>query len=321
VAQNLILLVVGLVGLTFAADRFVLGAAQVAARLQVSTVVTGALIIGFGTSAPELVVSTMAALTEGAEGTALAIGNIVGSNVANLTLVMALPVLVYGPIAIEKDAGVKRQAAVSATGVMVFAAAVLLFEPTRWLGLGLGLGGLTVIALGFVVRIGDRYGGVAPPDSAEGSSPWILTVVGLVGTVAFAYLVVSSATSIADDLGWTGGFVGFGLVAVGTSLPELVTALAAARRRESGLIIGNLLGSNLFNSLTVGSAVFLANGPTPFSDAAGLPPLMLLGMVAVSWLVILFMRTNRRIDRSEARVLILIYLAMLGWLAMTGATA
>jgi len=321
VAQNLILLVVGLVGLTIAADRFVLGAAQVAARLQVSTVVTGALIIGFGTSAPELVVSTMAALTEGAEGTALAIGNIVGSNVANLTLVMALPVLVYVPIAIEKDAGVKRQAAVSATGVTVFAAAVLLFEPTRWLGLGLALGGLTVIALVFVVWIGDRYGGVAPPDSVEGSSPWILTVVGLVGTVAFAYLVVSSATSIADDLGWTGGFVGFGLVAVGTSLPELVTALAAARRGEPGLIIGNLLGSNLFNSLTVGSAVFLANGPKPFSDAAGLPVEMLLGMVAVSWLVILFMRINRRIGRIEAVGLILAYLTMLGWLAMTGATA
>ncbi len=320
-AQNLILLVVGLVGLTIAADRFVLGAAQVAARLQVSTVVTGALIIGFGTSAPELVVSTMAALTEGAEGTALAIGNIVGSNVANLTLVMALPVLVYVPIAIEKDAGVKRQAAVSATGVTVFAAAVLLFEPTRWLGLGLALGGLTVIALVFVVWIGDRYGGVAPPDSVEGSSPWILTVVGLVGTVAFAYLVVSSATSIADDLGWTGGFVGFGLVAVGTSLPELVTALAAARRGEPGLIIGNLLGSNLFNSLTVGSAVFLANGPKPFSDAAGLPVEMLLGMVAVSWLVILFMRINRRIGRIEAVGLILAYLTMLGWLAMTGATA
>ena len=317
-AQNLILLLAGLVVLTFAADLFVQGAAQVAARLQVATVVTGALIIGFGTSAPELVVSTMAAWT-GGEGTALAIGNIVGSNVANLTLVMALPVLVYVPIAIEKDAGVKRQAAVSATGVTVFAAAVLLFEPTRWLGLGLG--GLTVIALGFVIWIEDRSGGVAPPDSAEGSSPWILTVVGLVGTVAFAYLVVSSATSIADDLGWTGGFVGFGLVAVGTSLPELVTALAAARRGEPGLIIGNLLGSNLFNSLTVGSAVFLANGPKPFSDAAGLPVEMLLGMVAVSWLVILFMRINRRIGRIEAVGLILAYLTMLGWLAMTGATA
>ena len=315
--QNLILLLVGLVGLAIAADRFVLGAAQVAARLQVSTVVTGALIVGFGTSAPELVVSTMAALTEGAEGTALAIGNIVGSNVANLTLVMALPALVYGHIAI--DEGVKRQAALSAVGVTVFAASVHFFEPTIWLGVALGL--LTLVALRIVVWLGDRFGGVPPPDTTEGFGPWIWTVVGLVGTVVFAYLVVRSATSIADDLGWTGGFVGFGLVAAGTSLPELVTALAAARRGESGLIIGNLLGSNLFNSLTVGSAVLLVNGRTPFNVAASLPGLGLVVMVVVSWLVILLMRTNRRIDRSEAVGLILVYLTMLGWLAMTGATA
>jgi cation:H+ antiporter len=317
VAQNLILLVVGLVGLTFAADRFVLGAAQVAARLQVSTVVTGALIIGFGTSAPELVVSTMAALTEGAEGTALAMGNIVGSNVANLTLVLALPALIYRRIAIEE--GVKRQAALSAVGVTVFAVSVHFFQPTIWLGVGLGL--LTLVALRIVVWLGDRFGGVPPPDTTEGYGPWIWTVVGLVGTVVFAYLVVSSATSIADDLGWTGGFVGFGLVAVGTSLPELVTALAAARRGESGLIIGNLLGSNLFNSLTVGSAVFVVNGPTPFNVAAGLPVWVLVVMVAVSWVVILLMRINRRIGRIEAVGLILLYLTMLGWLAMTGATA
>ena len=320
VTQNLILLLVGLVGLAIAADRFVLGAAQVAARLQVSTVVTGALIVGFGTSAPELVVSTMAALTEGAEGTALAIGNIVGSNVANLTLVMALPALVYGHIAI--DEGVKRQAALSAVGVTVFAASVHLFEPTIWLGVALGL--LTLVALRMVVRLNELFGGVPPPPppaTTEGSGPWIWTVVGLVGTVVFAYLVVSSASSITDDLGWTGGFVGFGLVAVGTSLPELVTALAAARRGESGLIIGNLLGSNLFNSLTVGSAVLLVNGRTPFNVAASLPGLGLVVMVVVSWLVILLMRTNRRIDRSEAVGLILVYLTMLGWLAMTGATA
>ena len=319
VAQNLILLVVGLGGLTLAADRFVVGAAQVAARLRVSTVVTGALIIGFGTSAPELVVSTMAALTEGAEGTALAIGNIVGSNVANLTLVLALPALVYGQIAI--DEGVKRQAALSATGVTVFAASVHFFEPTAWLGIAFALAVLTLVAFGIVVWLGDRFGGVPPSDTTEGSGPWIWTVVGLVGTVAFAYLVVSSATSIAEDLGWTGGFVGFALVAAGTSLPELVTALAAARRGESGLIIGNLLGSNLFNSLTVGSAVFFANGRTPFSDSAGLPGAALVMMVAVSWLVIAVMGTNRRIGRIEAAGLVLGYLALLGWLATTGATA
>jgi cation:H+ antiporter len=227
-------------------------------------VVTGALIIGFGTSAPELVVSTWATLTEGAEGTALAIGNIVGSNVANLTLVLALPALVYGHIAIET--GVKRQAALSAVGVTVFAAAVHLFEPTIWLGVTLGL--LTLVALFMVVRLNELFGGVPPPpppDTTEGFGPWIWTVVGLVGTVTFAVLVVSSATSIADDLGWT------------------------------------------------------------FNDAAGLPPWVLLFMVAVSWLVIGAMASSKskaaRISTSEAVVLILGYLAMLGVLAMTGATA
>ena len=281
--------VVGLAGLTYFADRFVVGAAQVAARLQVSTVVVGALIIGFGTSAPELVVSTWATATGGAEGTALAIGNIVGSNVVNLTLVLAIPTLVFGSVRIEE--GVKRQAALSASGVTVFAALLLFVGPSlRWGGVLLLL---MVVALRVFFRIGERFGGVPPPDTTEGASPWVWTVAGLIGTVFFAALVVWSATSIAHDLGWTGGFVGFALVAVGTSLPELVTALAAARRRESGLILGNLLGSNLFNSLLVGAAVFLANSlansPTPYDMKSGLPILPLVFMVALSWGVIVFM--------------------------------
>ena len=126
---------------------------------------------------------------------------------------------------------------------------------------------------------------------------------------------------LADDLGWTGGFVGFALVAVGTSLPELVTALAAARRGESGLILGNLLGSNLFNGLMVGAAVFLANGATPYDKVSGLPDEPLLVMVAVSWGVIWFMRTGRRIDRREAAFLIVAYAGLLGWLATNSAVA
>ena len=313
---NILLLALGSAGLTIAADRFVVGAAQVAARLRVSTVVTGALIIGFGTSAPELVVSTMAAMTEGAEGTALAMGNIVGSNVANLTLVLAIPALVFKFVHIEL--GIKRQAALSAFGVTVFAALLFLVEPSAWWGVVLLV--LALAALRAVLWIGDRFGGVPPPDTTEGVSPWVRTGVGLVGTVGFAYLVVRSATSIADDLGWTGGFVGFAVVAVGTSLPELVTALAAARRGESGLILGNLLGSNLFNGLMVGAAVFLANGATPYDQASGLPDEPLLVMVAVSWGVIWFMRTGRRIDRREAVFLIVAYAGLLGWLATNSAT-
>ena len=316
-AQNIILLVVAMVGLTLFADRFVVGAAQLAARLNVSTVVAGALIIGFGTSAPELVVSTVATLTEGAEGTALGIGNIVGANVANLTLVLSVPALVFGGIAIQK--GVKRQAALSATGVTVFALAAYAGQPTVVKGVGMAL--LMVVALRIVVRLGEGVDDGVTSDGAGGPGAWVWTLVGLVGTVGFAHLVVRGATGIADEMGWTGGFVGFALVALGTTQPELLTALAAARRGESGLVFGNLLGSNLFNSLTVGSAVFLANGNKPYDEASRLPVGSLLIMVAVSWLVIVMMATGRRIRRGEAIVLLGVYGAVLGWLAMTGATA
>ena len=316
-AQNVILLVVAMVGLTLFADRFVAGAAQLAARLNVSTVVAGALIIGFGTSAPELVVSTVATLTEGAEGTALGIGNIVGANVANLTLVLSVPALVFGGIAIQK--GVKRQAALSATGVTVFALAAYAGQPTVVKGVGMAL--LMVVALRIVVRLGEGVDDGVTSDGAGGPGAWVWTLVGLVGTVGFAHLVVRGATGIADEMGWTGGFVGFALVALGTTQPELLTVLAAARRGESGLVFGNLLGSNLFNSLTVGSAVFLANGNKPYDEASRLPVGSLLIMVAVSWLVIVMMATGRRIRRGEAIVLLGVYGAVLGWLAMTGATA
>ena len=316
-AQNVILLVVAMVGLTLFADRFVAGAAQLAARLNVSTVVAGALIIGFGTSAPELVVSTVATLTEGAEGTALGIGNIVGANVANLTLVLSVPVLAFGGVVVQR--GVKRQAALSATGVTVFALAAYFGQPSILKGVGMAL--LMVVALRIVVRLGEGVDDGVTSDGAGGPGAWVWTLVGLVGTVGFAHLVVRGATGIADEMGWTGGFVGFALVALGTTQPELLTALAAARRGESGLVFGNLLGSNLFNSLTVGSAVFLANGNKPYDEASRLPVGSLLIMVAVSWLVIVMMATGRRIRRGEAIVLLGVYGAVLGWLAMTGATA
>ena len=306
-----------MVGLTLSADRFVDGAAKLAARVNISTVVVGALIIGFGTSAPELVVSTVATLTEGAEGTALGIGNIVGANVANLTLVLSVPVLAFGGVVIQR--GVKRQAALSAIGVTVFALAAYFGQPSVLKGVGMAL--LMVVALGAVVRLGEGVDTGVTSDGEGGPGPWVWTFVGLVGTVGFAHLVVRAATGIADQMGWTGGFVGFALVALGTTQPELLTALAAARRGESGLVFGNLLGSNLFNSLTVGSAVFLANGNKPHDEAARLPVGSLLVMVAVSWMVIALMRTGRRISRGEAVILLGVYGVVLVWLAATGATA
>ena len=184
--QNLLLLVVAMVGLTLSADRFVDGAAKLAARVNISTVVVGALIIGFGTSAPELVVSTVATLTEGAEGTALGIGNIVGANVANLTLVLSVPVLAFGGVVVQR--GVKRQAALSATGVTVFALAAYFGQPSILKGVGMAL--LMVVALWAVVRLGEGVDTGVTSDDEGGPGPWVWTFVGLVGTVGFAHLVV-----------------------------------------------------------------------------------------------------------------------------------
>ena len=288
---NVVWLVVGTGVLGLAADRFVVGAVRVAARLQVSTVVAGALIIGCGTSAPEMVVSVLAVVRQGSEGMSLAVGNIVGSNVANLSLVLAIPALIWGGFSVERGTG--RQALLSLAGVAAFALLAAFFRPRLWTGLLLVA--LLVVALRLVVLLGEGFAGQG--STMRGGRPvmdWVWTLLGLVGTIAAAHVVVESSIEIGAELGWTGGFVGFTLVAVGTSLPELVTAAVAARRHQWGLIVGNLLGSNLFNSLGVGAAIFLvhtAKGTGPVGQL--IDGLVLAGMVFVSLVAALVMARSR----------------------------
>ena len=288
---NVVWLVVGTGVLGLAADRFVVGAVRVAARLQVSTVVAGALIIGCGTSAPEMVVSVLAVVRQGSEGMSLAVGNVVGSNVANLSLVLAIPALIWGGFSVERGTG--RQALLSLAGVAAFALLAAFSQPRLWTGLLLVA--LLVVALRLVVRLGEGFAGQGL--TMRGGRPvmdWVWTLLGLVGTIAAAHVVVESSIEIGAELGWTGGFVGFTLVAVGTSLPELVTAAVAARRHHWGLIVGNLLGSNLFNSLGVGAAIFLvhtAKGTGPVGQL--IDGLVLAGMVFVSLVAALVMARSR----------------------------
>ena len=301
---NVVWLVVGTGALGLAADRFVVGAVRVAARLQVSTVVAGALIIGCGTSAPEMVVSVLAVVRQGSEGMSLAVGNVVGSNVANLSLVLAIPALIWGGFSVERGTG--RQALLSLAGVAAFALLAAFSRPRLWTGLLLVA--LLVVALRLVVLLGEGFAGQG--STMRGGRPvmdWVWTLLGLVGTIAAAHVVVESSIEIGAELGWTGGFVGFTLVAVGTSLPELVTGAAAARRSQWGLIIGNLLGSNLFNSLGVGAAVFLVH---LFKDLGPLDTFIdnwvLLGMVAASLVTLLIMGT-KRVSRWEAASMLALY--------------
>lgn len=306
-------IVVGLAILTVAADQFVVGAARVAGALRLSPVLIGAVVIGFGTSAPEIVVSGLAA----AQGSVdLGVGNVVGSNVANLTLVLGTAALV-GPIAVRGSV-LRREAPLSLLAVALFA--VLVRDGLSVVD-GIVLLAVLVVSLAVIVQTsrhdGDELGaeveelldGRPPRLSREG----VRTGIGLVLTVVAAQVLVVSATRIAGLLGLSEGFVGLTIVAIGTSLPELATAIQAARRGQTDLILGNLLGSNLFNSGAVGPVIaFLA--PAAVLDATVVGTAGII-MVAVAALATWFMVTGRRVVRWEGAVLLVGYLAVLPLIA------
>ena len=304
------LLGIGTVILGFSADRFVVSTVRLANRLQVSTVVAGALIVGFGTSAPEMMVSILAVVGENSEGLKIAVGNIVGSNAANLSLVLAIPILFCGGFRVQRDS--YRQAVLSSIAVLVFA--ILVFVNWSEIFKGIILLGAFLMFLYFATRLGE--GTEEQSAIVEGGTPlrdWMWTVLGLGGTVGSAYIVVNASIGIGEYYGWTGGFVGFTLVAVGTSLPELVTAVVAAVRGQWGLIVGNVLGSNVFNSLGVGAAVFLtySTQQSP-SVRAPIDDWVLLGMIVVSFFVLATLFLSKgQISRWVSVPLMILYFLLI----------
>lgn len=313
----MLLAIAGIIGglalLTYAADQFVVGAARVAISLRLSKVVVGAVVIGFGTSAPEMLVSVLA----GAQGNLdLAIGNIVGSNVANLSLVLGAAALVT-PIVV-KVAVLKREALLALALVLVLGFAL---QGGVARGESLLLGTVFVISLGIIV-VDARKGDDALADEvdeflADGplstNREWVRTVLGLIGTLGAAQILVVSATQAAELLGLAQGFVGLTVVAVGTSLPELAASLQAARKDETDLIVGNLLGSNMFNSGAVASIAALAGAGQAASDSiTGIGVILMVGVAVIATF---FMVTGRRVVKWEGAVLLAAYVAVLPLMA------
>lgn len=296
----LIEVTIGLWLLTNAADEFVEGAANVASALSISPVVIGAVIVGFGTSAPELLVSSLAAWNGDLD---LGVGNVVGSNVANLTLVLGAAALIV--LLRVSPAVLAKEAPLSLLAVLLFA-----YFTTgglqRWEGLVLLVtlvGALTWIVAGGRV---DTVQSHSLDNGGPLSTQAVRTAGGLIGTVAGAQLLVWGASAIATMAGLSGGFIGFTLVAIGTSLPELVTAVAAARKGETEIILGNLLGSNIFNSLAVGGAIATIQ-PGVVEDRE-LATIGVVGMALVGFIAWAFMVTRKRVHRLEAVVLLAIWL-------------
>lgn len=309
-----VMLLGGLVLLATAADRFVLAAARLSKLWGVSPILIGALVVGMGTSSPELLVSVLAALSGEVD---LAIGNAVGSNVANVTLVLgatAMLVPLTGNLRVLQREGILMFIAVCG-----FAAAIYDLELKRYEGIAL-LGSMAFAAFLVVrwARADQRAGLAMPDDDPDGDAVSKNKEIGM-GLLALgltllgAELLVRGGTDLADQIGVDSAFVGLTLVAVGTSLPELATSIAGVRRGEHDMVIGNVVGSNLFNALAVAGVAGTLD-PGSVDSGFRLASLVMVGCAALAGLLAF---TGRELVRWEGILLLagfggFVYLSYIG---------
>jgi len=256
-AWDVAAVVLGLVILIFAGDALVKGAVNLALRLGIPALVVSLTVVAFGTSAPELLVSVKAVL-DGVPG--LALGNVVGSNTANVLMVLGVPALVatLGTSAVDT----RRDYLYMLAGTVLFIALCLSGTLVWWNGLIL-LGVLAGILIATFLATREAPGEVeGADDKLPGWKLGLFLTLGLVGLPLGADLLVDGASSIAREFGVSETVIGLTLVAIGTSLPELATTVMAALRRHADVALGNVIGSNLFN-LTAIIGIATLVGPIP----------------------------------------------------------
>jgi cation:H+ antiporter len=300
----LVLFVAGLLALYLGADWLVRGASSLARSVGVSPLVVGLTVVAFGTSAPELVVSVIAALQDRAD---VAVGNVIGSNIVNIALILGLCAVVH-PLKVDARLLV-REIPVMVISALLFWALALSGSIGRREGLVL-IAGL----VGYLLFMAGVARQEQQPAAADGSRPAaarrgrdaLLILAGLVGLGAGAQLLVESATAMARSLGLSELVIGLTIIALGTSLPELATSLLAALRREADIAVGNIVGSNIFNILSIAGIAAVVQ-PLPVS--AEVLRLDLPIMVAVTLIIVPFVGSRLRLERWEGALLVLGYLA------------
>jgi cation:H+ antiporter len=299
-------LLAGLTGLFLGGEFLVRGSVGIARRMAIPPLLIGLTVVGFGTSTPELLVSVEAAWRGVPD---IALGNIVGSNIANILLIVGLSALVW-PIRVI-GATLRRD-----TAVMMAAALVLV--PIFYLGqVGRLSGALLVAGLaGYLVWAYLKPGvavieeeGVPAPSSLLVSALWVAG--GLVALMLGARFLVDGAVAIARGYGISEAFIGLSIVAVGTSLPELATSLIAALRRQSEIAIGNIVGSNIFNLLGILGVTALI---TPIPVASRFLSFDLPVLIAVSLVLCVLLVTRPVIGRGVGVAMLVGYVAYI-WAA------
>lgn len=310
---NVLFLVLGIFLLTVGGEALIRGALAAAERLGVSPLLTGLVIVGFGTSAPELVVSVDAALRGRPD---IAVGNVVGSNIGNILLILGLCALIT-PLAV-KPLALRRDA-------LTVVGASALF-PVLVGGSALGRPDAGILLAALVAYLVWAYrterSGVAPSaalhqaEAAElsavpKSTVWIVVavMVGLLLLIGGSQVLLAGAIGLAASFGVSEAVIGLTLVAVGTSLPELSISVIAAIRRHADVAVGNILGSNIFNLLGIlGLSALLQ----PLPVHARILQFDQWVMLGTALLLLLFLYTHRRLGRVEGGILLAAYGAYLG---------
>jgi len=263
--MDVIFFIVGTAILLTSGDFLVRAAISISNKLKISPMVVGLTVIAFGTSAPELLVGIQA--TWNGHG-GLAIGNIIGSNIANVFLILGVPALI---LAIDNsDKELVKNYYFMLAAVSLFVLFLLFGEIGFWQGVLLIIFLILFLVQAIFYKTGSResLGYEAIDTEKESLDRWrliIFLVVGFVGLPLGAKILITSATNFAENYGVSEEVIGLTVVAVGTSLPELATAIAAAYRREANLLLGNVIGSNIFNILCIAGIASLIH-PLQLTD-------------------------------------------------------
>ncbi len=315
-AESLLFFGLGLAALSFGAEWLVRGASRIAVVLRVSPLVIGLTIVAYGTSTPEMMASVVAAVQGHAD---ITLGNVLGSNIANIGLILGLVALI-APLRVSMRL-MRRELPimVGVTLLFYFLAWRLYFGRFTGVGFLLGLVVFTVLVLRWARREPetiqaeyesyDRAGRRSERPVLRTSI--LLAVVGMLVLFAGGDLVVRGAVPLARLMGISDVVIGASLVAVGTSLPELATALVAARRRQADIIIGNLVGSNLFNIL---GALGLSALIRPVHVAPSLLRFEFLALLLFTGAMAVVLHTGQRVSRAEGGVLLALYVVFMTWL-------
>ncbi len=319
--ENLIAIVSGIALLIWSADRFVIGAAATAQYLKVSPLVIGLVIMGFGTSAPELMVSSLAAW-EGSPG--IGIGNAIGSNIANIALVLGATALIL-PIGVRSEI-LRREFPILLVVTGACGLMLIDYSLDRWDGAILLLSLFLLMTWliqnskeeptsdPFSSEVTSEIHDEIPADfSLRGALLW--TLVGLVVLLFSSRLIVWAAVEIAHTFEISELIIGLTIIAIGTSLPELAASITAARKQEHDMAVGNIIGSNLFNILGVLALPgLIAPGAIDASVLSRDFLIMALLTVALYLMSILFRSEKKSIGRIEGAALLTCFFGYLGLL-------